>query len=64
MKPHAAIPVKDLNRSKMFNTMLGFAVIEEWQCPDWELKGCYVELPRLAFVQDPNGFSVELFEPK
>lgn len=123
MKPHVAIPVKDMNRSKMFYTMLGFAVAEEWQRPDWELKGCYVEHPsgmvvelithpkngsikfpavaevlhiavpvtnldasieeltragvkvvrpitpgltvkRLAFVQDPNGFSVELFESR
>lgn len=123
MKPHTAIPVKDMNRSKMFYTMLGFSVTQEWQRPDWELQGCFVEHPsgltveliahpknaglkfpavaevlhiaipvanldrsveqltnagvtiarpvtpgitvkRLCFVKDPNGFSIELYEPK
>jgi len=123
MKPHVAIPVTDLNRSKVFYTLLGCAVVQEWQRSDWSMKGCLLEHPsgmaveliqhpknksvkfpavaevlhvafpvpdvaaavadlerqgvtvsrpvtegvtvkRLAFVKDPNGFSVELYEPR
>lgn len=123
MKPHVAIPAKNLNRSKAFYALLGFAVTQEWQRPDWGLIGCFMEHPcglsielifhgknatiafpavaevlhvaipvgdlktsvrdlvaagvalirpitdgisvkRLAFIKDPSGFTVELFEPK
>ncbi len=123
MKPHVAIPAKDLNRSKAFYTLLGFSVTQEWQRPDWGLTGCFMEhrsglsielifheknksitfpataevlhvavpvenveiavrdlvaagielvrpvtdgitVKRLAFIKDPSGFTVELYEPK